>query len=306
MTGHPTVSSNWGGATFNVVYGYRGLTFGTTAYNRTNSQYEIQKVPIGTYNNFSVQDVTSLTNWTGVGNDYSQRMFMSQFYTLDGKTPASVTVTENTTASNINFAVMVWGGHITGIRYLENGTDFSIGEFWKEAPATLKAKMRGEDYWLALGGQLDKTDGLGIPRRYYLELFDLRDGGGSSGIKPLKFSDAQGVIRIMSYPVGTDPDIIIPPGNYVLSVAGDIDLSASPLQASNTMGNTDFWMWWYTSSKGFFYRYGNGSVGMGGTAGPGDETTAKDRCQQNIHYYQGSGAGGVEIKAGQTHIITNE
>jgi hypothetical protein len=306
VTGHPTVSSNWGGATFNVMYGYRGLTFGTTAYNRTNSQYEIQKVPVGTYNNFVVQDVTSLTNWTGVGNDYSQRMFMSQIYTLDGKTPASVTVTENAASANINFAVMVWGGHITGIRVLENGTDFSVGEFERGATApSPRAKMRGEDYWLALGGPLDKTDGLNLPRRYYLELFDLRDGGGSSGIKPLKFSDAQGVIRIMSYPVGADPDIIVPPGNYVLSVAGDVDLSGSPtvgimVGLNEWVPNSDYmWATWYTSSTGFLYKYGSNAT-MGGT-----EATAKDRCQQNIHYYQGSGASGVEIKAGQTHIITN-
>lgn len=293
VTGHPTVSSNWGGATFNVMYSYRGLTFGTTSYTRTNSQYEIQKVPTGTYNNFSVQDVTSLSNWVGIGSDYSSRLFMSQIYTLDGKTSASVTVAENATTPNINFAVMVWGGHITGIKLLTNGTDYSEGEFYLQAPATLKAKMRGEDYWLALGGPLDKTDGLNIPRRYYLELFDLRDGGGSSGIKPLKFADAQGVIKIMSYPVGSDPDIILPAGNYVLSIAGDVDLSSSPSLAPV---NTDIWMTWYSSPTGFYYKYGFGS-----------EATAKDRCQQNIFYYQGAAGGsGIDLKAGQTHIITND
>ncbi|HOT74835.1 MAG TPA: carboxypeptidase-like regulatory domain-containing protein, partial [Candidatus Wallbacteria bacterium] len=288
VTGHPTISSNWNGATFNVLYNYRGLTFGTTSFNRTNSQYIIERVPIGTYNSFVVQDVTSLSNWIGVGNDHSARMFMSQIYTLDGKTAASVTVAENTTTPNINFAVMVWGGHITGIKDLKkNETNFRI--LYAQPPDGIRSKMRGEDYWLALGGSLDQTEGLPIPRKYYLELFDIRDGGSSSGIKPLKFTDPQGVIKIFSYPVGNDPDIIIPPGTYVLAIAGDVDLSGSPLGPPM---NTDQGLTWSNSPAGFPYRYGG-----------------IDRCWQNIVYYQGDPAAtnpGIDLKAGQTHLIINE
>ncbi|HPG58887.1 MAG TPA: hypothetical protein PKW98_13800, partial [Candidatus Wallbacteria bacterium] len=128
-----------------------------------------------------------------------------------------------------------------------------------------------------------------IPRKYYLELFDIRNGGSSSGIKPLKFTDPQGVIKIFSYPVGNDPDIIIPPGTYVLAIAGDVDLSGSPLGPPM---NTDQGLTWSNSPAGFPYRYGG-----------------IDRCWQNIVYYQGDPAAtnpGIDLKAGQTHLIINE
>lgn len=49
VVGHPQRNNNWTETSFLVTYNYRGMTFGSTYYDRSNSVYRIPNVPIGTY-----------------------------------------------------------------------------------------------------------------------------------------------------------------------------------------------------------------------------------------------------------------
>jgi len=322
VTGHPTTASNWTGATFNVEYGYRGLTFGTTSFQRSNARYFIEKVPIGSYQNFKTQDISSSGNWVGV--QYANRSFMEQLYTLDGKNPGTVNVSENTTTVNIDFAVMVWGGHIIGTKYAASSganQEFSLGSYYRTAN-NVNAKVRGSDYWTALGGSLNSLDGVPGVRSYYLELLDVGAGGGSSGLKRINYQNAQGVIEIKSYPYGSDPDIIIPPGNYVLAIGGDVDLTSEPVMSFSALGgygNSDLYLLgWSISPTNFPYKYGFRQDAAAPTFGTltaalaapntllsaGETAVAKDRCANSVFYYKGGAAAtNIQIGGGQTHII---
>lgn len=308
ITGHPMPKSDWSGVTFNVSYSYRGMTFGTTTFDKGNSTFTIERVPAnidgspaGTAGyTLLARDVSSLSNWPGVGADYDDRMFMDQRYTIDGKNPSRVIVNTNQTVSDINFAVMVWGGHVNGRRILSSGgttPDYSTGMFDKRT-TTFTTPIRGSDYWTALGGSLNQINNLNIQRKYYLDFVEL-------GYR-LPFTDALGVIDIKSYPEGNNPDIIIPPGTYTLNIAGDIDLSSDP-QASNPPNDDAAYMAWHKSSTGFYFKYGPANMVMGIPTPPHDEKLASDRCLNTVNQYRGGTSAapgsGLQVKAGEAALV---